>query len=166
MNEQGVKGRARREKPVQGRGLERVEYKESWELDSGKAEQVKPVAGRKRNASPLIRRLALPLAPLINPHIVPKDKEIEIVLERICVREGTTVVQELLEQPIDALDKRSGAGGSIQNVRELLGGRNAKKTVGKRVDNGDGMIDPSVQEVPELQKRRSERDVRTKRKSI
>ena len=69
----------------------------------------------------MIGRLALTLAPLINPHIVPKDKEIEIVLECVSVREGTTVVQEWFEKPIDALDERTGAAGRIQDVGELLG---------------------------------------------
>mgnify|MGYP007050449762 CR=1 FL=1 len=93
------------------------------ELGGSVAQQFKPVVGVQLNSGALVRALPLALTSLVDTHVVPKREEIEIKLHIIGAGKRTAIVQELLEQPIDALDQTAGATGGVQDVGETLSQR-------------------------------------------
>ena len=93
------------------------------ELGGSVAEQFKPVVGMQLNPGPLVRALPLAFTALVDTHVVPKREQVEIELHVIGAGKRATIVQELLEQPIDALDQTASATGGIQDVGKALSQR-------------------------------------------
>jgi hypothetical protein len=82
------------------------------------AQKRKPVVAAWIDASDLVRALALALASLVGAHVVPEHEQIEVGLQGFLITEILAIIQETLEQAVDALDQAAGTSCAVKDLHQ------------------------------------------------